>query len=223
MSAVRVFLNYAVSLDGKISTVDRQGSNFSSRTDKQRMQEIRAMADVIVVGAETVRRDDPPFRLNDERLIARRVAAGGERQPAVCILSGSGKLPAGLRLFQQTDQPVFVATPNPDAVNPGDTPARVEVITLGARPVTTLVATLAGKGFHRFLVEGGGRVNAMFFGEGLVDEIYMTLVPVVLGGAQAPTPVAGPGLQTGRQPRLELIDREEADGELFLHYRVRSA
>jgi 5-amino-6-(5-phosphoribosylamino)uracil reductase len=69
-------------------------------------------------------------------------------------------------------------------------------------------------------VEGGGRVNARFFQHGLVNEIYMTISPIVFGGAAAPTPVDGAGIPEAGRPRLELNEMRQVGEELFLHYYV---
>jgi riboflavin-specific deaminase-like protein len=216
-----VFCNYAMSADGKISTADRKGSGFASREDRRRMEAIRARADVIVVGAETVRRDDPPFHLRSPEAVRERMASGRRPHPDLCILSRSGRLSAGLRLGQQGLQRVFVATAAPVFALPRGWKARTELIRLADPPdMAALVAELAACGFRQILVEGGGTVNALFFEAGLVDEIYMTLCPVILGGAAAPTPVAGTGFSFDRRLRLELMDSERVEEEFFLHYRV---
>jgi len=217
---VKIFLNYAMSADGKISTWDRKGSNFSSRADKHRMDRIRSMADLIVVGAETVRRDNPPFHIKDKDHVRGRVAEGRPPHPDLCVLTASGRLPSDLRIFHQSHQKVLVATPG-DWVLPQGITADVAVIRIGgADPLGDLPDQLAEKGYHQILVEGGGRVNAMFIQKNLVDEIYTTISPVVLGGAAAPSPVAGRGFDAGEELNLRLLDEESHDNELFLHYKV---
>ena len=216
-----VFCNYAMSTDGKISTADRRGSGFASREDRRRMDDIRARADVIVVGAETVRRDDPPFALHSAERVRQRLDQGRRPHPDVCVLTRSGRLGAGLRLGQQQLQRILVGTAAPIFVLPAGWRARTEVIRLGDPPdVALLLAELATRGLRQVLVEGGGTVNALFFEAGLVDEIYVTLCPVVLGGAGAPTPVEGRGFPFDRRIRLELLTSERVDDEHFLHYRV---
>ena len=216
-----VFCNFAMSADGKISTADRNGSGFASAEDRRRMEAIRARADVIVVGAETVWHDDPPFHLRAAERVRERLAEGRRPHPDLCILSRSGRLPADLRLGQQGLQRVYVATAAPVFALPRGWKARTELIRLADPPdVAALVAELAARGLRQILVEGGGTVNALFFEAGLVDEIYLTLCPVVLGGAAAPTPVAGKGFSFDHRLPLELLDSECVEGELFLHYRV---
>ncbi len=216
-----VFCNYAATLDGKIAAADRSGAGFSSREDRRRMDAVRARADLIVAGAETVRRDDPPFHVRDAALTAAREAAGRSATPDLCVLSRGGRLDPGLKIFHQTRHRVLVATPAPFAAPPG---ARAEVVRLPmADPpdIRRLLTELAARGYREILVEGGGRVNALFFEAGVVDEVYLTLCPVVLGGAAAPTPVDGLGLPDAVRARCVLRSMDRAGDELFLHYRVK--
>ncbi|MBN2430281.1 MAG: dihydrofolate reductase family protein [Acidobacteria bacterium] len=217
---MNVFLNYAMTVDGKISSVDRRGSNFSSSADKQRMDKIRARADVIVVGAETVRYDDPSFRIRDEALVRKRVADGRPTQPDLCVLTASGHLPPSLRIFRQSTQRLLIATPARYSYPP-EAVAEADVLPVNSRMVVPeLVRRLAERGYEQVLVEGGGRVNARFFQHRLVNEIYLTVSPVILGGASAPTPVDGAGMSETARPHLALLDMEQVGQELFLHYGV---
>jgi len=226
-----VFCNFAMSLDGKISTTDRRGSAFSSREDRRRLELIRARADAIVVGAETVRREDPPFHLRDATLIHERENQGRPAQPHLCVLTRSGHLPAGLRIFRQSVQPVLLAGPDPRLPRgldspPDDDPAGLRSgpensrlgVLAGITSAAELVAELGGRGFRQILVEGGGNINAQFFEASLVDEVYLTLCPVILGGAKAPTPADGAGLPFDQRLVWRLERQEAVDGELFLHY-----
>jgi len=217
---MNVFLNYAMTVDGKISSADRRGSNFSSSADKRRMDRIRARADIIVVGAETVRYDDPSFRVRDENLVRQRIDGGRSAQPDLCVLTASGNLPPSLRIFRQSVQRIMIATPA-HFEYPPEAPAAGEVIPVNSRMVVPeLVRRLGEKGYEQVLVEGGGRVNARFFQHKLVNEIYMTVSPVILGGAMSPTPVDGAGIPESARPQLALLQMEQLDQELFLHYRV---
>ena len=83
-----------------------------------------------------------------------------------------------------------------------------------------LLDRLEERGARRVLVEGGGALNAAFVEAGLVDELFVTIAPALLGGGAAPTPVDGAGLGMGERMRLALESVREVDGELFCHYLV---
>lgn len=217
-----MFCNYAMSLDGKISTRDRLGSSFSSREDRRRMDIIRARADVIVVGAETVRRDNPPFQIRQPDLIRQRQHEGRPPHPALCVLTRSGRLPENLAVFHQQFQPVLIAAAG-SFHPPAGHSATVRILPLQQpQPAVELRNYLHGAGFSQILLEGGGTLNALFWEAALVTEVYLTLCPVILGGAGAPTPVEGTGFAGSRWPRLRLLSAEPENSELFLHYEVVS-
>lgn len=218
----RIILCYTLTADGKISAVDGTGSAFTSRADRDRLDRARAGVDLIVVGGETVRREDPPFALRSGQAVADRLARGSTEHPDVCILTRTAPLPSGLKAFRQAGQRVLVAGPDPGAPLPTGTAARTErLVTRDPFDPSALLANPALAGCERILVEGGGRVNAFFVEAGLVDEILVTLSPVVLGGATAPTPVEGSGLSLARRLILDLLSCETAGSGLLLHYRVR--
>lgn len=222
MHRPRIILCYTLSADGKISAVDGTGSAFTSRADRDRLDRARAGVDLIVVGGETVRREDPPFALRSEAAVADRLARGTAAHPDVCILTRTARLPSGLKAFRQAGQRVLVACPDPGAPLPAGTAARTErLVTRDPFDPSALLADPALGRCERVLVEGGGRVNAFFVEAGLVDEILVTLSPVVLGGATAPTPVEGAGLSLARRLMLNLLSCKTADSGLFLHYQVR--
>lgn len=214
-------VNVAMTADGKISTVDRSGSWFVSRDDRKRMDVIRAGADLIVVGGETARRENPPFHIRDAALVLGRVSSGYPPHPDVLILSKTARLPETLKVFSQSLQKVWVATPGEAGETGRFSKALVGVLTTEDPPC---LARLLGSPpldlYRSILVEGGGETNAAFFREGLVDEVFVTLCPVVLGGRAAPTPVGGGGLPVGSRPELSLLSCERVGDELFLHYAV---
>jgi riboflavin biosynthesis pyrimidine reductase len=83
-----------------------------------------------------------------------------------------------------------------------------------------LLQRLGERGADRVLVEGGGETNAAFVAAGLVDEVYVTIAPALLGGSGAPTPVDGDGFGLGEKRRLHLLSVNRVDDELFCHYVV---
>jgi 5-amino-6-(5-phosphoribosylamino)uracil reductase len=83
-----------------------------------------------------------------------------------------------------------------------------------------LLAELAEDGHQTVLVEGGGEVLASFLDEDLLDELYVTICPCLIGGERAPTAVDGEGWPLAQRRRMELTDLERVGDELFLHYEL---
>jgi 2,5-diamino-6-(ribosylamino)-4(3H)-pyrimidinone 5'-phosphate reductase len=226
----RVLIDCATSLDGKLQlapALRRPEVPFAMSRhpeDHRRMRALRSRADAIVIGAGNLRVDDPDLSLADEER-ARRAAAGVAEPLRVVITRSGAGIEPGMRLFDRAlgGEPVVAHA----ATMPADRRrALAQVATLvevGDHDVdvTALLAWLAEERACRVvLCEGGGVVNAAFFAARAVDEVFMTLVPRVLGGGDAPTLVDGPGFGPDDIPEAKLAELERIGDELFLRYEL---
>ncbi|MDE0301352.1 MAG: dihydrofolate reductase family protein [Candidatus Poribacteria bacterium] len=219
-----VFLNMAMSIDGKISTRDGTGPRFTGTADEVRLREIRTHADAILVGAGTIISDDPTFT-EDGIYKDERVQRGLSPQPIKVVVSGSGSVPESARMFEPNGAPalVFTTTRIPSNRKKMLDNAADAVHIVGDDEVDfTQIVELLGRDYNvkNLLIEGGGQVNFAMFREQLIDEVYLTLCPRVIGGRDVPTPVEGAGFDFIDLIELELLDHRIVEGENFLHYRV---
>ena len=218
-----IVMNVAMSVDGKISTVLRERLRFSSPEDWALMDEIRAQADAILVGARTIRAEDPPVRIKSREYREARRSRGQSPHPLSIILSRSLDLPLDGRYFRNQHVSRLIVTTEDvmqDAIQRVAAHTEICQIGHGSVDIEELCAHLKTRGVDRLLVEGGGDVNMAFLRENLMDEIYVTVSPVVIGGSNAPTPVDGEGFTADHLPALALIDHRRVGDEIFLHYRV---
>jgi riboflavin-specific deaminase-like protein len=207
---MRVLVNMAASIDGKINPEVRHGPFAMSRhpLDHQRMRDLRARTDATIIGASNLRADDPNLAPAPLGVVVTRAGEG---------ITGKERIFA---------RPTVIAHA---ASMPEDRRARLakvaELVALGDREVDIprLLAWLEARGCTTVLCEGGGVLNAAFFAARAVDELYLTLVPRVLGGTRAPTAVAGPGFAEGQIPDARLASCEQIGDELFLRYEFRWA
>jgi len=219
-----VSINMAMTADGKITSASREEPAFASRYDKKVMDRLRAEADAVLVGAGTLRADDPPLHVRDPEMKSHRRSLGKPDGLVNVLVTASAGVDPGSRFFKgdASAQPI-VATVL-DA--PADRLARLaevaEVWTVGSGRVDLreLLARLAARGIERLLVEGGGELNWGFVRDDLVDELYVTIAPALLGGRDAPTLCEGEGLKMAEQRRLRLVQADVRDGEIFCHYAV---
>ena len=218
-----IVLNYAVSVDGKISTDRRDPVRFSSRKDRSLLDEIRAQADAVLIGGGTLRAEDPPARIQSAKRRDERVKTGKPPHPVSIVLSRTMRMPSKGRYFSDQQVERIIVTPEG---TPGEMfvpfQDKAELIQVGQNSVDlpALCAILYDRGIHRMVVEGGGEVNMALFEAGLVDEVYMTLCPVIIGGRNAPTPADGTGFPAERLANLALVESRQVGQELFLRYRV---
>lgn len=221
----RVLVNFAASLDGKINPAPglRAGPFTMSRhrEDLRRMVALRARADAVLIGASNLRADDPDLAIPEDQRVARR--ARREREPwRIVMTSGGAGLSPDMKVFDPArgGPTVVVHTARmPQAVR-AELATVAELVDLGTLTVDMgdLLSWLAGRGVRVLLCEGGGDVCAQLVAARAVDELYLTVVPRVLGGVRAPTIVGGPGFAPDQVPDSTLASVERVGDELFLRY-----
>lgn len=213
----------AISLDGKISTRDDAGPRFTSEADGIRLRETRSHADAILVGAGTIIADDPTFT-EDGKYKDLRLQRGLAPNPIKVVVSGSGSVPETARMFQPNGALAVVFTTERIPLNRLALLEQVaEVHRVGENTVDfRRVVEILGEMYRvkRLLVEGGGQVNFDLFRAGLIDEVYFTLCPKIIGGRDVVTSVEGDGFDFLDIVDVELLDYRAVDSEIFLHYRV---
>ncbi|MDF1660576.1 MAG: dihydrofolate reductase family protein [Planctomycetota bacterium] len=215
---------FASSVDGKISTVRRDPVSFPSRNDREHLFRLRDSVDAIVTAAATIRAEDPPLLPSPERQ-TRRLAAGLSKLPARVVVSRTLNFPSEGRSFRPRDGSQRIAYTSSKA--PGakiqafqEAGISVQVHDEERVDLKKAMADLHDRwGLRRILCEGGGVMAADLFAADLVDEFFLTLCPLILGGANAPTPCDGAGHSLETAPRLELVTVDRWDDELCLHYR----
>lgn len=212
-----------MSVDGKIATRGREPFSLGSPEDRHLMDQLRARADAIVIGSGTLRVDPWPLRVRNPGIRARRVQRGRPRHPLNVVLSRSLDFSTRTRFFThpRTQRLVITTRSAPKARREYFERVAEVCVLRGARiRPPEVLQVLAARGVARVLVEGGGEVNFSFFAAGVVDEVYITVTPRILGGADAPTVVDGRGFLKAAHPRLELVTSRRRHDEVFLRYRV---
>lgn len=193
-----VFVNVAVSADGKIATANRAVHSFGSARDLEHLYELRATADAVMCGARTVEISDATLGNGGEKFRRRRLRNGLAEYPLRIVVSGSGSINPGARIFQQHFSPLIVLTTRgvsaarwrrlralADEVKiAGDTEVNWRAVLRWLRKKWKV---------ERLLCEGGGALNEALFRAGLVDEVHMTFCPKIFGGRHAPTLADGLG------------------------------
>lgn len=217
---MRVSINMAMSLDGKIATKQRGPVKLGSDYDSRRMAEIRADHDAVINGSTTFRAHPFPLAVEGEDLLAGRVARGLEAQPISAVVSSGLDLPRGTEWEKavSVERWVFCGRGAPAEAEAALSAAGVKVVRgKGARPSPQeILQAFSAAGVKSVLLEGGGEFNASFLEAGLVDQIFLTVVPIVIGGAEAPTWCEGAGINPFARFRLERS--RQVEGELYLEY-----
>ena len=221
-----VLINAAVTLDGKLDTVERRGANISSPGDWQRVDRLRAEADAVMVGGRTLLENDPRLTVKSPQLQAERVAAGRGPHPAKVGVISRPSLPSVSQFLTAGPARVIVFTTTRAAADQVASlrAQQAEVFQFGDERVdlSAALAQLAALGIRRLLVEGGGTLIFELLRLRLVDELQVYLAPLIFGGSQAPTLADGAGLPRSaaialERRRIQALD----DGGVVLHYGVK--
>jgi len=187
-----VVLSAAVSLDGALDDRSPRRLILSGPEDLDAVDELRAGCDAILVGAGTVRADNPRLLVRSERRRAARVSRGLPPTPARVVLTRRGDLDPGAAVFAGGPPPLLLCGELPD-----------------------VLADLTGRGVRRLLVEGGAGVLTAVLAAGLADELRLAVAPVFVGDATAPRflgPAAG--------ERRRLLDVTAAGDTVVLRYAL---
>ena len=189
-----VIAKFAMSLDGKIATSSGDSKWISSEAARRCAGELRRQVDGVMVGAGTILSDDP-------RLTARDAEGNPlARQPLRIVVEGSAPVPLTAQLFRE-DGPLLVAAARSEGDRMEELCAAGAQVMIfptedGAVDLAALLQALGERGITSLLVEGGGALLGSFFDLGLVDKVVAFVSPVILGGRDSPSPVAGTGVTT---------------------------
>lgn len=213
-----VLLSVAVSLDGCIDDASPQRLILSGPEDLDRVDDVRAGMDAILVGPGTIRAENPRLLVRSDARRAERVRRGLPPSPAKVTITRSGRLDPRAEFFQAGDgEKLVYAASGVRAAQAERLGLTATVVDAGEPPdLRTVLADLAARGIARLMVEGGTAMHTLFLTAGVVDELHVAVAPLLVGTADAPRFV-GPG----RFPpgRLRLVDARPVGDVVLLVYR----
>jgi 2,5-diamino-6-(ribosylamino)-4(3H)-pyrimidinone 5'-phosphate reductase len=222
-----IYLNVAMSVDGKLAPASRHFVPFSSRRDQELLMLLRTEADAVMAGARTVDLGKVDLGPGGERFKKLRAAKGLAEHNVRVIVSGSASLNPKAHIFTQRFSPIIVLTTSRARKQRVNALRKVadEVLVSGGAEIDFPEALnlLREKwNIRTLLCEGGGEINGGLFRANVVDRLFVTISPVIFGGANAPTLADGIGVTHVRDAtQLELFSLKRHKHELFLVYDVR--
>ncbi|MFF5476781.1 dihydrofolate reductase family protein [Streptomyces sp. NPDC012935] len=211
-----VLLSAAVSLDGYLDDTTPERLLLSSPADFDRVDEVRAGVDAILIGAGTIRADNPRLLVNSAERRAARVAAGKPEYPLKVTVSASGELDPTAN-FWHTGGEKVVYTTEKGAERLRRAPLAADVVALGAElDWRDLLRHLREvRGVERLMVEGGGTIHTQLLQQGLADEVQLVLAPLFVGDPDAPRLFGPGGYQGGR---LRLVETRRIEDVVLMRY-----
>ncbi|MFJ5308263.1 dihydrofolate reductase family protein [Streptomyces sp. NPDC088350] len=216
MSFPYVLLSAAVSLDGYLDDTGPDRLLLSSPADFDRVDEVRASVDAILIGAGTIRADNPRLLVNSPERRAARRAAGKPEYPLKVTVSGSGDLDPTAN-FWHTGGGKLVFTTDKGAERARQLGLAADVFALGPElDWRRLLEHLHSvRGVDRLMVEGGGTIHTQLLQQGLADELHLVLSPLFVGTPDAPR-LFGPG--TYQAGRLRLVETRPIEDVVLMRY-----
>lgn len=219
-----VLLSAAVSLDGFLDDTGPERLLLSSPADFDRVDEVRASVDAILIGAGTLRTDNPRLLVNSPERRAARVAAGLPEYPLKVTVSASGELDPAARFWHTGGEKTVYTTDKGAARLHGlglpTGPNGVTVVPAGPELEWTAVLDHLGdvRGVSRLMVEGGGRVHTQLLQQGLADEVQLAVAPLFVGEADAPRLFGTGAYPGGPKSRLRLLETRPVGDIVLIRY-----
>lgn len=214
-----VLLSVATSIDGYIDDTGPGRLSLSGEADFDRVDEVRAGVDAILIGATTMRRDNPRLLVNSPQRRAVRVARGLPEYPLKVTVTASGDLDPTLEFWHHGgDKLVF--TVDGAVARVRDTLGDLAEVA-GAGPALDWGAVLdhlGERGVGRLMVEGGSTIHTQFLAQDLADELHLAVAPLLVGEADAPRflrPAIYPG---GSTTRMRLLEARSTGDVVLLRY-----
>ena len=240
----------AMSADGKITDTALTAARFGSANDKSHLEQQVANSDAVLFGNGTLRAYGTTMRVISPDLVKQREEQGKPPQPVQIVCSRSRQFDPNWRFFQQPvprwlltgqdgdtpEEETAMPFPYPmtdcrDTALPSPSPTQDCKFdrTLTTKTIDGEIdwidafQQLETLGIQRLAILGGGKLVASVLAAGLIDELWLTICPLILGGVDAPTPVEGKGFLADLAPKLELLAVKQVGDEVFLHYRCDRA
>lgn len=218
-----VFINAAMSADGKIATIERKQTRISGSLDFDRMDELRASSDAVMVGIGTVLSDNPSLTVKSKERREKRRAEGRDENPVRIVVDSMARTPLDADIFKKGAGKKIIAVAETAPEDKVKQLEQAEILLCGEKSIDLeqLLCELKARGINRLMVEGGATLNWGLVSAGLVDEIYTFIGNIIIGGKTSPTLVDGEGC-TGEFCKLSLISCERLEDGVLIRWKVQN-
>jgi len=213
MPRPRVILNMAMSVDGKIATVEGD-SKLSCPEDLKRLHSLRSKVDAVMVGVGTVLKDNPSLTV--------RLTKG--KNPIRVVVDSMASTPPDAKVLDSSAKTIIAVSRRAPKDRIEKLKKKADIMVVGDYLVDLprLLEKLYERGIRKLLLEGGSTLNWSMLKERLVDELRITVCPVILGGEKAKSLVGGEGFRKVEEGlKLKLVRIKKVGRDLLLVYRPR--
>ena len=211
-----------MSIDGYLDTAAGTRLLLSNDADFDRVDAVRAECDAILVGATTVRRDNPRLLVRSAARREARVARGLAPTPLKVTVTGRGELDPAAQFFVTGDVEKLVYCASPAVPAARERLGAVATVVDSGDPVSLcrVVADLHARGVGRLMVEGGGTMHTQFLTEGLADELHLVVAPIFVGNSKARRFVGDGEFPWNADRRATLAEVRQIEDVVLLRYAL---
>lgn len=214
-----VLLSVAMSIDGYIDDTSPERLLLSNAQDFDRVDQVRAESDAILIGAGTIRADNPRLLVNSEERRARRVAQGLPEYPLKVTVTRGGSLDPRLKIWHHGGAKIVYTVDSAVEKLTSQLGHLAEIVSLGSElDFGLLLDDLGERGVRRLMVEGGEKIHTAFLSQGLADEVHLAIAPILVGDDNAPRFVASGVFPGGTKRRMRLVDARTIGDVALLRY-----
>ncbi|MFC8765119.1 RibD family protein [Streptomyces sp. NPDC057193] len=208
-----------MSVDGYLDDASPERLLLSNPADFDRVDEVRASCDAILIGATTMRKDNPRLLVNSEERRAKRLAEGRSEYPLKVTVTRTGDLSSDLKFWHHGgDKLVFTVDGAVEKVR-GTLDGLADVVSVGPELDWGLVLDELGRrGVGRLMVEGGGTIHTQLMAQNLADEIHLAVAPLLVGQADAPKFLGTADYPGGSTARMQLLEARAIGDVVLLRY-----
>ncbi|GIE97349.1 RibD family protein [Paractinoplanes rishiriensis] len=215
-------LSCGMSIDGYLDDAAQERLLLSNEADFDRVDDVRAGCDAILVGAATIRQDDPRLMVRSAERRAARVARGEQPHPVKVTVTSRCDIDPAAKFFAlgEVDKLVYCASHR--LASARERLGAVATVIDGGDPVDLgrVTADLAGRGVRRLMVEGGGTMHTQFLTAGLADELQLVVAPFFVGDSRAPRFVSDGDFPWGPGHRATLAEVRQIGDVVLLRYAL---
>ena len=217
-----ILLSCAVSIDGYLNAATERRLMLSNDADFDRVDSVRAGSDAILVGASTVRRDNPRLLVRSEQRRNDRLARGASPSPIKVTLTESADLDPSAQFFTAGDVEKLVYCATPVLATARARLGGVATVVDAGDPVDLprLAEDLHGRGVARLMVEGGASVHTQFLAAGLADELHLVVAPFFVGDSRACRFVGDGDYPWNADHRAALAEVRQIGNVVLLRYAL---
>lgn len=214
-----VILSAAMSVDGYLDDASPERLRLSNAADFDRVDQVRAESDAILIGATTIRKDNPRLLVNSNERRAQRVADGKPAYPLKVTVTRTGDLADNLNFWHHGGEKLVVTVDDAVEKVRATLGGLADVVSVGPDLDWGLVLDELGRrGVGRLMVEGGGTIHTQLMAADLADEVHLAIAPLLVGQPEAARFLGVADYPGGSTARMKVLEVRAIDDVVFVRY-----